>query len=155
MSVVTQIVGSVFSSPLRTTTIAAPGASAPSLAEAMTDLSSGLEGIRIESLVVAPDKGPTPKKVAPKPKDKGAAGPVVIGHDVDVTGREIIVSPTFKLVFLTLVGLTVLCGVATIALAFWVDPARASLGTAFEAMSSGWKLGLGAVFGLLGGKAVA
>ncbi len=62
------------------------------------------------------------------------------------------VSPTFKLVFLTVVTITVLVGVAEIVLAaVWTTPTPNEQ-TAFEAMDFAWKAGIGAILGLLGGK---
>jgi hypothetical protein len=59
---------------------------------------------------------------------------------------------SFKLVFLTVVGITVLAGVAEIVMAaVWTNPTPDQQST-FEAAGFGWKAGIGAIFGLLGGK---
>jgi hypothetical protein len=68
------------------------------------------------------------------------------------TPRTLAVSPTFKLVFLTVTAITVAAGMAHIALAFaWTAP-TANQQSAFEALGFAWKAGIGAIFGLLGGK---
>jgi hypothetical protein len=66
--------------------------------------------------------------------------------------RSIEISPTFKLVFLSVLTVTVLTGVAQIIMAgFWEKPSP-SQQQVFEAMGFAWKLCLGAIVGLLGGK---
>lgn len=69
------------------------------------------------------------------------------------TKGPIAVTPTFKLVFLSVLAITALAGVAQIIMAFvWEKPTVAQQ-EVFEAMGSAWKTGFGAVVGLLGGKA--
>jgi hypothetical protein len=64
----------------------------------------------------------------------------------------IVVPPVFKMAFLTVVAITVLAGVTEIILAGrWTEP-TANQQSAFEAMGFAWKAGIGAIFGLLGGK---
>lgn len=66
--------------------------------------------------------------------------------------RTIVVAPFFKLVFLTIVVITVLCGAADIAMAgVWSDPTSMQQ-SAFEAAGFAWKAGIGAILGLIGGK---
>jgi hypothetical protein len=60
---------------------------------------------------------------------------------------------TFMLVFLTVVLLTTASGAAALVLAFATDAAHPNQQTMFESMNTAWKLGLGAIFGMLGGKA--
>jgi len=68
------------------------------------------------------------------------------------TVAPISVEPTFKLVFLSVLGITILCGVGVIVLAsLWVAPTDPQK-SAIEAVGFAWKAGLGAIFGLLGGK---
>ena|SRR5260370_849729 len=63
-----------------------------------------------------------------------------------------VLSPRFKLIFLTVLGITVVAGVAQIVLAaVWQTPSPNEQST-FEAFGFAWKLGLGAIVGLLGGK---
>ena len=55
------------------------------------------------------------------------------------------VSPTFKLVFITVVAITVVCGLLQIILAaYWTTPTGNQQAT-FEAMSWAWKIGFGAI----------
>jgi hypothetical protein len=62
-------------------------------------------------------------------------------------------SSQFKLVFLAVLVITVLAGIAEIVLAFnWTTP-TANQQNVFEAMGFTWKTGTGAILGLLGGKA--
>jgi hypothetical protein len=64
----------------------------------------------------------------------------------------ILVKPAFKLVFLTVATITILCGIGEIAMAsVWTAPTQHQ-DRAFEAIGFGWKAGIGAIFGLLGGK---
>jgi hypothetical protein len=64
----------------------------------------------------------------------------------------IVVPPVFKMAFLTVVAITVLAGATEIILAGrWTEP-TANQQSAFEAMGFAWKAGIGAIFGLLGGK---
>jgi hypothetical protein len=66
--------------------------------------------------------------------------------------NQSVLSPTFKLVFLCVLFITLCCGTAQILLAaIWPAPTP-NQHAAFEAMSFAWKLGLGAIFGLLGAK---
>lgn len=66
----------------------------------------------------------------------------------------ILVSPVFKLVFITVVILTVASGLGATIMAFAADSSHANQQAIFETMGTTWKLGLGAIFGLLGGKTV-
>jgi hypothetical protein len=60
--------------------------------------------------------------------------------------------PAFKLVFLTVLGIVVLAGAAEVVMAaVWINPTPDQQST-FEAVGFGWKAGIGAIFGLLGGK---
>lgn len=62
------------------------------------------------------------------------------------------ISPTFKLVFLSVLGLTILGGVAEVIMAAcWTAPTP-NQQSAFEAAAFVWKAGVGAVLGLVGGK---
>lgn len=67
----------------------------------------------------------------------------------------------FKMIFLTVFGITMLCLVGLGALALFgsdaVDPENISVmeKNFHAACEHGWQLGLGTVFGLIGGKATA
>lgn len=77
------------------------------------------------------------------------AGPVPPTPNVS---DSIVLRPPFKLVFLGVLGITVLSVLLQIALAFvWSQPTPSQQAT-FESLGFGWKAGLGAIFGLLGGK---
>jgi len=66
--------------------------------------------------------------------------------------RIAVLSPTFKLVFLSVLALTIMSGAATVFFAWvWEEPTRNQQAT-FDAVSFTWKLGMGAILGLLGGK---
>jgi hypothetical protein len=89
-----------------------------------------------------------PRGHAP-PSGRTAAMP----KDVVTPRSDIIVSPTFNLIFIAVVALTIVSGVAATALAFAADGSHANQQSIFEGMNFGWKMGLGAIIGLLGGKA--
>jgi hypothetical protein len=60
--------------------------------------------------------------------------------------------PAFKWTFIVVVLLTVLSGIATIVLAsIWIHPTP-NQQTTFDSFAFAWKVGIGAIFGLLGGK---
>lgn len=61
------------------------------------------------------------------------------------------ISPVFKLVFLTVLALTVLSLVAAVFLSF-IDPPTEERSRLIETCSTTWKMGFGAVVGLIGGK---
>ena len=66
--------------------------------------------------------------------------------------NKIVLNPLFNLVFGAVVALTVLARAAVIALAaIWTTP-TANQQSAFEAAGFGWKAGLGAILGFIGGK---
>ena len=57
------------------------------------------------------------------------------------------------MIFLTVVLLTISSGVAAMVLAFTTDAAHPNQQAIFDSMNTAWKLGLGAILGMLGGKA--
>ncbi len=64
----------------------------------------------------------------------------------------IFVTPVFKLVFLSILAVTVLSGLVQLLIASeWANPNPNQQAT-FESFGFAWKAGLGAIFGLLGGK---
>jgi hypothetical protein len=63
------------------------------------------------------------------------------------------VSANFKMVFLVVAAITVLSGVASIVLAgWWLTPTQNEQNV-FDSMGFAWKAGIGAILGLIGGKA--
>ncbi|WP_454629464.1 hypothetical protein [Bradyrhizobium cenepequi] len=70
------------------------------------------------------------------------------------TSNAIVVSSHFKLVFLSILAITLLSGAVQTAMAFtWLEPTKIQQDV-FDAMGFAWKLCLGAIVGLLGGKAI-
>jgi hypothetical protein len=64
------------------------------------------------------------------------------------------INPHFRLIFITVVALTVLCGIGDILVAWdWTSP-NGNQQSVFETLGFVWKAGVGAIFGLLGGKVV-
>lgn len=68
------------------------------------------------------------------------------------TSLKATVDPKFKLIFLSVLTITILCGVGDIIMALiWSAPTPNQQST-FDALGFAWKAGVGAIFGLLGGK---
>ena len=65
-----------------------------------------------------------------------------------------VVTPMFKLVFLTVLGLTILSLAASFGLAVWADPTKDATRSLMETCSTTWKMGFSAIIGLIGGKAL-
>jgi len=87
---------------------------------------------------------------APVFSPKATPADVAIGSDL--AKHSVVVQPAFKMVFLTVAGMTIVAGAMEVILAFaWTMP-TANQQSAFEAMGFAWKAGLGSIFGLLGGK---
>lgn len=62
-------------------------------------------------------------------------------------------SPTFKLVFLSVLGITLLTFAVHVALVIFLDDPNAQAVTLIETCSTLTKAGFGAIVGLVGGKA--
>lgn len=89
---------------------------------------------------------PSPRKAKPPTKRKESAD--------KPAPRTIVISSHFKLVFLSILAITLLSGTVQTLLAFaWPDPTKPQQ-EVFEAMGFAWKLCLGSMVGLLGGKAI-
>jgi hypothetical protein len=68
-----------------------------------------------------------------------------------VKGNAILINPTFRLVFITVVLITILAGAGDLYIASaWATP-TGNQQSVFEALGFAWKAGIGAIFGLLGG----
>jgi hypothetical protein len=58
----------------------------------------------------------------------------------------------FKLVFTSVLAITICSGLAAVLIAsLWIDPTH-NQQAIFEAFDFAWKAGIGAIFGLLGGR---
>ena len=64
------------------------------------------------------------------------------------------ITPLFKLVFLSVLGLSILCLVANVVLAVQIERPSAQVRDVLSTLSTAWKTGFGAIVGLIGGKAV-
>lgn len=69
-------------------------------------------------------------------------------------GNPLVLTPVFKMVFLSILGLTILSAGTGIALAIFVASPSAELRGWNETCSTAFKLGFGAIVGLIGGKAL-
>jgi hypothetical protein len=65
-----------------------------------------------------------------------------------------VVTPMFKLIFITVLCLTILSGLASLALGIWADSAKDTTKSLIETFSTTWKMGFGAIIGMVGGKAL-
>lgn len=93
----------------------------------------------------APPPGAKPRKLRLKDvRDRlGTPGP---------KEKRVFVHPAFKMTFIAVLALTVVAGLAEVIMAAaWGTP-TANQQTAFQAADFAWKAGVGAIFGLLGGK---
>src|SRR5262249_15945856 len=68
--------------------------------------------------------------------------------------EDIVVRPTYKILLIVVVAITIFCLLADLVLAFaWPNPNRCQE-QAFTAIDLGWKAGLGCLIGLLSGKQI-
>lgn len=90
--------------------------------------------------------------VAPAPAVVPAAAPEVTtaAHTIDVTK----LTPLFKMVFLTITGLTVLAFAANLILVLVLDKPGDEAKSFLELCSTISKMGFAAIVGLIGGKAI-
>lgn len=64
------------------------------------------------------------------------------------------IPPSFKLVFWSVLILTVGSAIGALSIAFFAEePLQTNQQTMFETLDTVWKMGIGAIFGLIGGKA--
>lgn len=137
----------VVASPLHysTVSLAAPAAAVPFPAAV-----AGRDAISAPPVIKDVTHSPTHQPEGPPKVPPGVAFDP--HRDPNPIPRVAVLSPAFKLVFLSVLLLTVLCGAAQLALAsVWTVPS-ANQQDAFLAMGFAWKAGLGSIFGLLGGK---
>jgi hypothetical protein len=64
----------------------------------------------------------------------------------------IVMSPYFKWVFLTVAAVTIVCGIGQVAMALSLGSPTAMQSDAFQNLGFAWKVGFGAIVGLIGGK---
>jgi len=76
-------------------------------------------------------------------------------NPANVAVATLSVTPTFKMIFLSVLSLTILSFVATIALAVFVNNPSTAVQGAIETCSTTFKMGFGAIVGLIGGKALS
>jgi hypothetical protein len=143
---VSHIVGSVFH-PSRTSVIALEGATVDTAEPAETD--TGVDITLGRKKPSSPTSNPLRRqgrqaqpRVAPAIKVEALASP------------QLVISPAFKLVVIIVFVLILLFGVATVLLAILGNPANAALQSASSVMSTALTASVGAILGLIGGKAV-
>jgi hypothetical protein len=71
-----------------------------------------------------------------------------------VTPQTTVLTPFFKLVFLTVLGLTLLSIAIDLFLVMMVNNPSEQAKSLIETCSTTWKMGFGAIVGLIGGKAI-
>jgi hypothetical protein len=76
-------------------------------------------------------------------------------HETHIaTSQAATLTPFFKLVFLTVLGLTVLSIVIDLFLVMLINNPSDQAKNLIETCSTTWKMGFGAIVGLIGGKAI-
>jgi hypothetical protein len=107
-----------------------------------------------EETVIVPGSAKTQRReeaVAERPPTRRLTTDAA--YDPTKAPGAIILSPRFKLIFFAVLILTILAGIAEIAMAAaWPTPTDQQH-QVFLAMDFAWKAGFGAIVGLLGGKA--
>lgn len=82
-------------------------------------------------------------------------GPSTLAKDnfrIKLGPKKVVLAPAFNMVFITIALITVVSGIGHVFLAdIWTAPTP-NQQSAFEAIGFAWKAGIGALFGLLGGK---
>ncbi|MET4493468.1 hypothetical protein [Bradyrhizobium sp. LA7.1] len=92
--------------------------------------------------------------VEPQPSSPGSKGGGRERLKTFKPSNAIVVSSHFKLVFLSVLAITILSGTVQTAMAFTLPEPKPIQRDVFEAMGFAWKLCLGAIVGLLGGKSI-
>jgi hypothetical protein len=85
-----------------------------------------------------------------QPRPKATKPPTV----EPLASQQLVISPAFKLVLILVFVLIVLLLAATILLAVFGDPKNATLQSASSVISTAFTASVGAILGLIGGKAV-
>jgi hypothetical protein len=112
-------------------------------------------GTTLEHIFLAPTKRSVLIEQPPPPRRKSSgrsrsrsARPAAF----QAPSHKTVLDPTFKMVFICVVTITVVSGIAVVWLAdHWQSPTQ-NQQNAFAAADFAWKAGIGAIFGLLGGK---
>ena len=108
----------------------------------------GRAGMIIKSSIMDPRSPAVIKKVVP-------TGPASDEGLKDDEGPVVgVVSPMFKLIFITVVLLTITSAILSVVLALLPGPGNDTVKNLVETFSGTWKMGFGAIIGLIGGKAV-
>lgn len=132
--------------PLSATSLAAPAVAPRAAAAAAAPSLAAAASVR---------RAPSAERSLAPPAARSLAAPAdapAVAAAVSPPAPVALLSSTFKLVFLSVLFLTVACGAAQVVMAsIWSDPSD-NQQDAFEAMGFAWKAGLGSIFGLLGGK---
>lgn len=71
-----------------------------------------------------------------------------------VVSPQLVISPAFKLVVILVFVLILFCGTAALLLSIFGDPRNAALKSTSSVMSNAFTASVGAIIGLIGGKAV-
>ncbi len=119
-----------------------------------SDLEALIKATLNAHLEVSEDSSPPEdSRKSQRPLPAGQARQVKIDAANAVTqSQQIVISPVFKLVFLTVVALTIASGATAVIMSFVGNSSQPNQQAIFESMNMTWKLGLGAILGLLGGK---
>jgi hypothetical protein len=151
------VLGSIFSRPLKGEKIEVPALRDETRRVAV----DGIFGNNV-SIPRGPKVRLSPKRVSVREEEDatsdempsggiGAWAPATNAHSKRT--EQLAVSKHFKLVFLTVTSITLVCGIAYVVMAFSFKDFTQPQTSAFESVGFAWKVGVGAIFGLLGGKA--
>jgi hypothetical protein len=117
------------------------------LAKGASEVLEPDEAIGKHTAITAPRSARTAAK--PEPASRAAATRTQPSRSLST---QITLSPHFKIVFLSIFALTIASGIGQVILAIFFSAMSADLHSVFEGLGFAWKSGIGAIFGLLGGK---
>jgi hypothetical protein len=124
-------------------------AGSTALANAATIVSESITSPS-ESSVILPHQVPIPPSAGPPVR----ARTTDTAFDPAKVPGAIVLPPVFKWVFLSVLAITLLSGIAQIVMASLWDKPTGLQQDVFSAMGFAWKTGFGAIVGLLGGKTI-